>query len=179
LALRARYSISVMCSSASVRSRSSRCSLTACLVLDARWRRCSVPAARAWSTCPAPTSAKTREPRRAGGGSGCSRLRATASIRVPASSTTSTYTPARSRTDHGRRPPPRDPQEGHLPHPPPLVRHPPPPVGLRYPDRQRAGGPPQREDQDDLHPTSPSWARWACSATRSSRSLDRPAGRVE
>ena len=123
-----------------------------------RARRAPAPAPTsraepASSRCPTPSTASTRTPAASGPGSGSS----------PPTASTSTRRPARRRRHHlhetvaparvrGRRARGPARQAGHLPHPAPLLRHPPARDRLRHPHHPGAARPLRRRHHHDLHP---------------------------
>jgi hypothetical protein len=82
--------------------------------------------------------------------------------------------PARN---EGRCSPGQDPQGGHLPLAPPLVRHPPARGRLRHSDHPGAAGPSRLQHDHDLHPSAPS-GRTRCSEPAGWRAavMPRPVG---
>ena len=110
-------------------------------------------AAPAASRSPTPSPASTPTPTASGPGSGSSRPRASTSTPRPAAgaATTSTNPSSSAPSAIAVRAAGLD-QAGHLPHPPPLLRHPPARGRLRHPHHPGAPRPPRRQHHDDLHP---------------------------
>ncbi len=110
------------------------------------------PAERGASPSPTPSARKYAERGpRVGAGSGSSPPRASTWTAPPASAAATTSTRPSSRGSSRRRPRRRPHQARHLPHPAPLLRHPPARERLRHPDHPGAPRPHRRDHHDDLH----------------------------